>query len=591
MMQLAILGAPHKPVDLDSFLAPLVEELMSLSTNGMIVKRAGVEVCKARVHLMAATGDIIGVQELMHHTGSNSWDGCRLCKVVGEHPDNYNHGMYFVKTNAALRSREEFIQGDGHGLRKPSIFSQLPSFSGGPFFGLDEMHLIGGGISKLILEMITVDNETNSRTRSKFFYIDQDGDKISDNYPFFISRSDLVKIATIPVSFQGGWENIINKSAGVRMVDYVDFLLYAVPTIVCPFIRDRATCKALIALSTACSLALQWNITEQMIQQMEKCFQIWHKYLQTQISNKRLSKSVFSPVNHYLHHIAYITKSLGPMRAYSTRPMERTIGKYARMIKSRVDSGVNAGNIFERIAIRNLVNMYVNIEDEVDIIAPKPYNDSTFIDHPSRHPNNPQLWSPFLETPLNLLELDTADDICGNPVTNQTILDHLQHYYFTHNHHPIVSNYNIQPAGRAWINHSMFSSCMNRKKMNEFRRGNHHVMFEAHHTDSRNTIRTSWFVGTVIFFFSHLHLDQDHHLVFIELAKTNSSASYDNNIPTITLRQLDEAPSLAVIDILDITAQVGLVKSPKLANTYSFISPYYSFNRNMSTNGGKISLL
>ncbi|KAI8967464.1 hypothetical protein BDB01DRAFT_840372 [Pilobolus umbonatus] len=54
---------------------------------------------------------------------------------------------------------------------------------------------------------------------------------------------------------------------------------------------------------------------------------------------------------------------------------------------------------------------------------------------------------------------------------------------------------------------------------------------------------------------------------------------------SITLRQLGEAPSFAVIDILDITAQVGLVKSPKLANTYSVISPYYSFNRNMSTNG------
>lgn len=56
MIQLAILGAPRKPVELDTFLAPIINEIKNLSTNGMIIRKAGVDICKARVHLMAATG-------------------------------------------------------------------------------------------------------------------------------------------------------------------------------------------------------------------------------------------------------------------------------------------------------------------------------------------------------------------------------------------------------------------------------------------------------------------------------------------------------------------------------------------------------
>ena len=58
MLQLAILGGSGKTKDMDSFLQPLVDEMYSLSTKGMIVQKAGVTISKARVHLMGATGKI-----------------------------------------------------------------------------------------------------------------------------------------------------------------------------------------------------------------------------------------------------------------------------------------------------------------------------------------------------------------------------------------------------------------------------------------------------------------------------------------------------------------------------------------------------
>lgn len=43
-------------------------------------------------------------------------------------------------------------------------------------------------------------------------------------------------------------------------------------------------------------------------------------------------------------------KQRGPLRRYSARPLERTIGVYSRRIKSKVAPGVNAGNEMVGIA-------------------------------------------------------------------------------------------------------------------------------------------------------------------------------------------------------------------------------------------------
>lgn len=118
----------------------------------------------------------------------------------------------------------------------------------------------------------------NPRTTSKFFFVNQDKTQNAAEYPFFIENTKLETIGKciassrryIPTSFQGSWDNIFKKLDGVRMVDYLDFLVYAVPTIICPVIKNVGARKALFALSKGCSLALQWNISEEMIVTMER---------------------------------------------------------------------------------------------------------------------------------------------------------------------------------------------------------------------------------------------------------------------------------------------------------------------------------
>ena len=111
-IQLACLPGPKKPKDLDSFLRPIVDELLDLSKHGLIVRKSGRELCRAKVHLLMASGDIPAVAEMMHHSGHTSVYGCRICKVKGRHPLNSTNGMYFVDINSMMRTKTQLKNGD-----------------------------------------------------------------------------------------------------------------------------------------------------------------------------------------------------------------------------------------------------------------------------------------------------------------------------------------------------------------------------------------------------------------------------------------------------------------------------------------------
>lgn len=197
--------------------------------------------------------------------------------------------------------------------------------------------------------------------------------------------------------------------------------------------------------------------------------------------NERLSKSVFRPVNHYLHHIPHVIRKLGPMRSYSTRPLERTIGKYSKLIKSRVESGVNASNLIERISIRGYVNISVNISEELDVIKTRPCRESDFIEGPTNEAESHQLWAPFEHNYDLTVDVDDNLALFGVPVSNEAILNALSKYYARTSRGSTIEMLNtmITVAGRALIDSTSYSSTFNKKKINQSRRGNNYIMFQS----------------------------------------------------------------------------------------------------------------
>lgn len=153
----------------------------------------------------------------------------------------------------------------------------MSTFSGSIFYALDELHLVARGIGKQVYDLITVANQPGVKT-SSFFYTKPDGTKKILDYPFFVTKKNLKSIGDsitksrkyIPTSFQGSFDNVIDKIDGTRAVDWMDFLLYIVPTIVVPYLPNTAVKKAVLALVKGCALALQWQLTESLIDEMQR---------------------------------------------------------------------------------------------------------------------------------------------------------------------------------------------------------------------------------------------------------------------------------------------------------------------------------
>lgn len=148
-----------------------------------------------------------------------------------------------------------------------SLISSLPTFSGTAFFLGDEMHLIAKGISTLVFNLL------DPVKNSKFMKIGS-----TKTYTFTLKNSSvnsmdiiLKKIyntrVDIPSAFEGSWDSAVGF---YRAVDYLDFLLYAVPTIVLPLVVDLGARNALMNLVNGCSISLQWNISESDISKMKK---------------------------------------------------------------------------------------------------------------------------------------------------------------------------------------------------------------------------------------------------------------------------------------------------------------------------------
>ena len=139
-------------------------------------------------------------------------------------------------------------------------------------------------------------------------------------YPFFIEKRTMEEIGQqiestrkyLPVAFEGSFLNIIKQTRGTRAVDYNDFMLYIVPTLIVPKIRTRAAQQAIIKLVRGCSIALQWKLSIDNLNEMDACFQVFFVYCNSKIDQRQLSVSVFKPITHYLSHISFVCRKHNP---------------------------------------------------------------------------------------------------------------------------------------------------------------------------------------------------------------------------------------------------------------------------------------
>ncbi|OAD75557.1 hypothetical protein PHYBLDRAFT_64469 [Phycomyces blakesleeanus NRRL 1555(-)] len=229
------------------------------------------------------------------------------------------------------------------------------------FLGLDEIHLLGHGTGQQLYVALGgkfCPTINDGRRNAHVIHL-QDWLK-HHGYPFAldvsledIDKAICVSRADIPADFMGMWRSLKESNSKRKAVDWIDFLLSVVPTIVIDHFVFDHTKAAVMNLVTACRIAQQWRITAANIQEAEETIGCWHAFLHCEIEEKRLKPTIFVMNQHMLVHLGYMMRKMGPLQAYSCRPIERTIGVYSAAIKSRKKPGKNIENLLLRKAAIN----------------------------------------------------------------------------------------------------------------------------------------------------------------------------------------------------------------------------------------------
>ncbi|OAD73958.1 hypothetical protein PHYBLDRAFT_168382 [Phycomyces blakesleeanus NRRL 1555(-)] len=113
----------------------------------------------------------------------------------------------------------------------------METFSGPFFFTLDEMHGLGHSISKqhpLCLSLATQRE---------------------------IGAAMVAAKCTIPTSLHGAWRDVTKNAGFFRAVDWTDFLLFVVPTLVAERVQDLVARNALLGLIQTCNLLMSWELS------------------------------------------------------------------------------------------------------------------------------------------------------------------------------------------------------------------------------------------------------------------------------------------------------------------------------------------
>ncbi|OAD68603.1 hypothetical protein PHYBLDRAFT_150202 [Phycomyces blakesleeanus NRRL 1555(-)] len=340
MIQIAMIPSATVPADFWSFLEPTIKSLEILQADGMVIKKP-TKTMRAKVHVLMATGDIPALAKLACHAGHTSKNGCRICNVVGQTP---GHGQYFrTLPGTTIRTVESFRSFNPDsvlckGLKGQSPFASLTSFTGPFFFALDEMHGLCHGIGKQVWGLVC--------------------GKYGSKHPLFLSAGAQKEIGaamegtrgSIPTSFHGAWRDVARHAGYFRAVDWADFLLFVVPTLVAERVHDQDARKALLGLVQACTLLMSWELSVEEQTSIKRNLIKRNSCLEGHFQNGKVGIEIFTINQHLLQNYPAMMGAFGTPRAYSARSLERAIGEYSRSIKSNSAIGANAGNIMLRLA-------------------------------------------------------------------------------------------------------------------------------------------------------------------------------------------------------------------------------------------------
>lgn len=154
--------------------------------------------------------------------------------------------------------------------------------------------------------------------------------------------------------------------------------------------------------------------------------------------------------------------------------MERSIGVFSNLIKSKRAGGQNASNLIERVAIQNYIDCTINIDNLINLLKPRQYQDSSYMNNPN-DVGGAQLWEKFTEIILNPESLVEG-------VNGGVLIRELKKFYSRIDRTSPTTDFTdttVILAARMWNDSTVYSTEMYRRIKKEISRGNQYVMFSC----------------------------------------------------------------------------------------------------------------
>jgi hypothetical protein len=416
ILALGVIPGPKKPVDLDSFLWPLLRELLRLATGVRAFDSLTSKLFSLRAYLILVFGDIPAMSMIMRMKGHNGLSPCRMCEITGlrvpgtsatthyvpldrtnyphthaeatrvydaEHLPLRNHDTLLAQANevqTAISNADALAK--KYGIKGIPLLSYLPSLSFPSSFPYDFMHLIWENLIKNLILHWT----------GKFKGLDDGAESYQLPNAIWeaIGKSTAASGSTIPSAYGSRVPNIATNSSYCSAEMWSFWTLYLGPVLLRRRFQHQKYYKHFVRLVRLLNICLQFEITDDEIEEIRSGFIQWvkdyerHVYffispLLRQLMNvhsiyyqhdpDRISTC---PVTvHALLHIADSIVAMGPVWCYWAFPMERYCGALQPAIQSRRFPYASIDRYVTENAQLTQIGVNYNISEELALRPPR----------------------------------------------------------------------------------------------------------------------------------------------------------------------------------------------------------------------------
>jgi Transposase family tnp2 len=296
---------PGKPIDADSYLWPLVQELFRLAIGVRAFDILTSSLFPLRAFLITVFGDIPALAMIMRMKGHNAISPCRMCEIIGlripnsgatthyvpldrsRHPDvrvSEDAVRKYMPNNLPTRDHDKFLAQANeiqlaltcadakrlamkYGIKGISILSYLPSLRFPSSFPYDFMHLIWENlITNLILlwtgEFKGLDSGTESYELPRAIWES-------------IGQATATSGSTIPSAYGTRVPNIAQNRSNCSAEMWSFWTLYLGPVLLQRRFQRPKYYTHFVSLVRLLNICLQFEITDDEIEELRVGFAEW----------------------------------------------------------------------------------------------------------------------------------------------------------------------------------------------------------------------------------------------------------------------------------------------------------------------------